>query len=510
MPDSSKQNLSEISHLFLTSIRERQGGPRPVRRPPMPPQPQMQVVAETALPLMPEEVASVAEMVDAKSPTANPHREESRIAPVTAVIAAHLGATQIDRVRQYARHLSSTGQRIGLIEIDAGEFRLRCFDHTPPATAPTAEPHGTELLDPRHIAEAIEELNCDVDRWLLLTPAPRTPEARALLRQVRHWTLLTATDHDGIVACYRTLKGLADLGRPLLHLAVLDQDAQHAQGVIQKLSSVCHEFLGWPANDGERVQDDHDVAEHMVMSWRPTQDKTQLASTAHWEAVSAILARAEKSDSGTGFQPVNHGLEARATAQEPARPAMHLPIQPAQAAVPDMVIPAAAPAPAPAPAPIPQPTLRMTTDAPVSPEPTQVVDLPAGDMSEPSILSAVVHGDTSLVELPVQPPMCPAARLAVDRQRRIILLAVARRGLSDLREIGRAYQWMNENRALIAMAVPQLNIDAHALPRLTLLVDHNDLSAAVLQPMFESTAVTVQAYRTLRWGPKTGLLLEAA
>ncbi|HSI32720.1 MAG TPA: hypothetical protein VK986_03940, partial [Tepidisphaeraceae bacterium] len=67
-----------------------------------------------------------------------------------------------------------------------------------------------------------------------------------------------------------------------------------------------------------------------------------------------------------------------------------------------------------------------------------------------------------------------------------------------------------ENRGLIAMAMPQLAIDAHRHPRLRLLVDHADASAEALAPMLESGMVSVQAYRKLRWGGRVGLLVEAA
>jgi len=106
--------------------------------------------------------------------------------------------------------------------------------------------------------------------------------------------------------------------------------------------------------------------------------------------------------------------------------------------------------------------------------------------------------------------MCPDARLAVSRDRGVVLLAVARPGLADLRAVGRAYQWLLENRALIAMAVPQFALDATRTPRLHLLVDHADASADVLRPMLETEHVTLQAYRRLKWGGKSGLLLEAA
>ena len=42
------------------------------------------------------------------------------------------------------------------------------------------------------------------------------------------------------------------------------------------------------------------------------------------------------------------------------------------------------------------------------------------------------------------------------------------------------------------------------------LVDHADLSADLLQPLLQSAQVKVQSYRKLKWGGKTGLLLDAA
>jgi hypothetical protein len=149
-----------------------------------------------------------------------------------------------------------------------------------------------------------------------------------------------------------------------------------------------------------------------------------------------------------------------------------------------------------------------------------VIDIPCdaeagsgGPIGSSAILSAILQSESSqLVECPaaVRPPMCPEARLAVTRDRRLVLLAAARQGLSDLRAIGRAYNWLSENKALICLAVPQLAIDSSAHPCLRLLVDHADLSADVLQPLLQSTTVTVQAYRRLRWGGRIGLMLEAA
>ena len=60
------------------------------------------------------------------------------------------------------------------------------------------------------------------------------------------------------------------------------------------------------------------------------------------------------------------------------------------------------------------------------------------------------------------------------------------------------------------MALPQFAIEVMRLPLLRLLVDHADISADVLQPILQADHVTIQAYRKVRWGGRTGLFLEAA
>src|SRR5688500_19005517 len=103
-----------------------------------------------------------------------------------------------------------------MIEVDASEFRLMCFDCGTPDSHGEILDFDDESFDPRRMAEALDEMNHDVDQWLVVLPSPRIPEARALLRQVDQWVLLSTCDHDGVVSCYRTLKGLSDLHRPVL------------------------------------------------------------------------------------------------------------------------------------------------------------------------------------------------------------------------------------------------------------------------------------------------------
>jgi hypothetical protein len=186
--------------------------------------------------------------------------------------------------------------------------------------------------------------------------------------------------------------------------------------------------------------------------------------------------------------------------------------QPAATAAPEATRAASSTAPARPAYPVPVFTAEISRPEPsAGQDMSDVIELPDAQASEDAVLSAVMQRNAGkLVECPIRPPMCPQARLAVGRDRSLTLLAVARQGLVELRMIGRAYQWLIENRGLVAMAVPQMSIDAHRHPQLRLLVDHADRAAEALQPMLQSSAVSVESYRRLRWGDRTGLLLDAA
>jgi hypothetical protein len=503
----SNRPLSEISHLFLSSIRDAasNGMPRPQRTPPQSSHPRPNV----SMDLTPEEYAQVFGAEAQTEGTPAQHLDESeRIAPITAIIGAHLSGSQFDRVKDYARHLAGPRKRIGLIEADASEFRLMCFDGTIGASLDGADVAASESYDPVRMAEAISEMNWDVDRWLLFLPNPRVPESRELLHDVSDWVLLSTCDHDGVVSCYRTLKGLADARSasdranclPRLSLGVLDaSDAESAEKIYRKLSSVCQQFLDWPLSSQVLIRAAEEVAEHLVVCCRPTRDKGQLGAAPQWKIIGDFLAKAKSASHPPTFVeaehkevPEDHDAEDVSTVEEELPP---IPVAVTQAEEEPMRI---SPAPR---------TEVVTKPAPVAKNNDDVIDL-SGDEA---VLSAILrHRSGELVECPIVPPMCDKAKLAVARDRRIVLIGEAGHGLTDLRSIGRAYQWLVENRNLIAMAVPQFSIDAKLMPQLSLLVDRADASAESLQPMLQSDHVTIETYRKLKWGGKTGLLLEAA
>jgi hypothetical protein len=520
-PLDPKKTLSEISHLFLSSIRDKQtnGAARPLRKGPgQPPQPPAQPVqpaprTDQSIDLTPEEFAQVYGGGAGNGPhaaEAAPAEPDARpVAPVCAVIGSHLNGKQFDRVKEYARHLAGQVGRVGLIELDASEFRLMCFEPgaTPAdlADAAAASAATPECYDPRQIAEAVEELGCDVRRWVVLLTTPRVPEARALLRQVDHWVLLTTCDHDGVVSAYRSLKGLVEPShRPRVTLALLDPPAEPEMvAVYRKLSGVCQQFLGLRLDAEPAVRRSFRIAEHLVLLCRPTRDKARMANPPQWEILAEFLAKAKQAPAGHEEDVVVETIE---RADEQGVELVEENAHDVAAPEPPVQPPLAQSAPTLAPAPIPPP---------VHPAPPgayqEVVELNDQGGTAEAVLSAVLrqnHG--AYVECPVRAPMCGEARLAVSRDRGIVIFAVAREGLGELRAIGQAYKWVRENRTLLGMALPQFAIDTNQTPRLRLLVDQSDLSADALQPVLQSEYVTVQSYRKLRWGDRTGLLLEAA
>jgi hypothetical protein len=496
------RSLSDISHLFLSSVRERQTGTstRPQRTPP--PKLEPRDAREADLP--PGEIPH-----PLKNSPETPS-ELCPVPPVRAVVASHLGARQFDAVRSYARSLASSGRRIGLIWIDVSEFAILTYE-------PDERVHDqhdqskSECFDARVMREAIAELNCDLECWILAVANLRVPEGRALLKDVPRWVLLSGKDHDAVVACYRTLKGLADLHRPRLSIAALDTtDTVESEQVFSKMASTCMQFLNWPLEAEPAVEDAPHVAECTVMHCSVQGDKAQLATAGHWQVVSELLEQAQKSDEDENAEPLTpekavHPSEmfTGEAAQKPRQPTDEEIA--AQARIRRLVsVPKIEPAEAPAPAPIsmPMPAPAKAADA------SEVIELP-DDQS--SLIDAIMrHSAGDMIECPIRPPMCQTARLALSRDRRLMLIAAAGHGLRELRDIGLAYRWLMENRNLVAMALPQLAVDAKQMPHLRLLVDQSDLNAEVLQPIFQVNTVTICSYRKLRWGERNGLLLEAA
>ncbi|MGE5612141.1 MAG: hypothetical protein ACM359_23035, partial [Bacillota bacterium] len=473
---NSRRHLSEISHLFLSSVREKQtgGAAIPCRKPP---------TAHVSPDLTPEEYRQVL--------SDEPAGETMRVPSIKAVVASHLGVRQLEYVRRYARHLAGLGWHVGLMIVDAGEFRVVRYD--PHSGADSAEAQESGCFDARAMTDAINELSCDLDVWLLVIANPRVPEGRILLGQVADWVVLGTCDHDGVVACYRSLKGLSDLHPVVkkLTFAALDaEDVDQAEGVYRKLAAVCDQFLNRKIESEGAVNEVEDVGEAVVMNCVVEHDKAQLAGAAHWQVLGGFLEKSRQAAAATEGATVRMAGDGPATAQ----PAMEPAGVEQQDGTGEEKVQATAMLAG-------QPKLQADAGADVA----EVIELVGGQEGHEGVLASVMnHAMGAMVECPVKPPMCSDVRLAVSREKRLVLLAVASGGLADLKVIGQAYRWVVENRALLAMALPQFALDAHQLPHLRLLVDQADINAEVLQSVMAADTVQVQTYRRVKWGQRQG------
>lgn len=150
--------------------------------------------------------------------------------------------------------------------------------------------------------------------------------------------------------------------------------------------------------------------------------------------------------------------------------------------------------------------MSLAPAANVSDELGEVIDLPDGA----SILAAVLKSGTQLLATPITAPMCTGATVAVGRDRGLVLVAQAGTGLSGLESIAAAVSWLDASKMLIAMAMPQLSIDANVPTKVQLLIDHADRTAEGIRPLLGNSRITIRSYRKLRWAGRTGLLLDAA
>ena len=239
---NNRRNLSEISHLFLSDLRSLNGSGRtpPKRTPP-----------GGTPPRRPDETIDIApaEMEGAGDDDV-PH-----VPPVQAVIGARLNGALIRRASEFAASLGAT-RPVGLVLVEDATVRL--LSVTAGSGADEGAPGGPLVVSTAAaLRDAVIEMGCDLDRWLVVVGDPRCQHARRLLAAIDEWVLLTVAQHEGVIAGYRTLKGLCDLpmgepgedggatiATPHVTVAMLDATSDaDARLHAKKLIGVCRQFL---------------------------------------------------------------------------------------------------------------------------------------------------------------------------------------------------------------------------------------------------------------------------
>ena len=277
---TNRRNLSEISHLFLSDLRRSQGqGRTPPKRLP-PGRHREDFCGDETVDLTPDEFAGR---------TAG----ASDAGVVSAVVVARGDA--VAAAADYAAGVGD-GRPVGLVIVDADGVRLGCVNgdvdeqHVGPIT----------MNDPLRVGAALKEMRSDVHRWLVVVGDSRLPHARRLLAGIGRWTLITTGDHDGVVAGYRTLKGLSDLrlpdvAGPAIALALHDApDAAEARRHARKLVGVCRQFLDLSLLPPDDAAADDSAVFHLA---EPTRYRevlvaawpTPAAAAEGWDVLTAAL-----------------------------------------------------------------------------------------------------------------------------------------------------------------------------------------------------------------------------
>lgn len=527
-----RRDLSEISYLFLSSVRDRQTGaaPRPIRKPPIvqrqisdaephfdPHPPVPAVHPQVSVDMTPHEFE---QMCRGNLPEPSTDSDLHRT-PILAVLASHLGQSCFDQVKTYARCMASDNRRIGLIELTASSLRLWCIESSLGSQEPASSEPPQQVSQPQQISQALDELNWDVQQWLLFIHEAQPQQMDALLKQIDHWTILTSADHDSIVASYRALKGLQSHRPQSLTVAVLGcQTPAEADRVSARLAAVTEQFLRWTPTRTQFIPADSAASDYPVLTYddAPAHPHNPDAAPAnlppHWQVVSSFLHAATDETS-----PV--------TQDAPDPLPLHSHTAQAASAEPSTLHPFTDPTPAAqAESPFHQPirlaanTNSVDTDHPApSPHPTRtvfadVIDLPDADTSLTGLLPAIINhpsSDLTACDIPLPEKMTASARLAVDTQGGLIMLAALQNGLTSLDHAAHAYQWLIDNRRLIALAAGRLGIDCDIPPQLRLYIDWaTQPSQSSSQSLLHASGVSLHCYRLLTWHGRTGILLDAA
>ena len=283
---NSRPSLSEISHLFLTELRQRQtnGAARPARKPPGEAMPRAEALPPVAGgDEKPAEIA-VGSGAGEETETISPARRS-----ISLVIAHHLGAAAARGALDYARHVAATSGPVALIELAEEGLRISSLE----ASAPEGDLPGAvaaEAVNFKVISHALEELSWDIGNWLIFLPAPRSQGAQEIISRIGRWTLLVGAADETVVGGYRALKGLlSESVRPTVSLAVAGaEDQTQADLIHRKLDRAARQFLNVELLNEGRVASAPDARAHVALCCRCTAGVTQ----EHWNAVAAWAVKA--------------------------------------------------------------------------------------------------------------------------------------------------------------------------------------------------------------------------
>ncbi|MFN4242245.1 MAG: hypothetical protein ACK4PI_03305 [Tepidisphaerales bacterium] len=453
------------------------------------------------------------------------------------VAGSHVSAAVAQRVvAEVARSLVGAGRRVGTLQYAGGRVRLGLAD----GELPTDANETAESATARELHDAAAELSADVDGWVVATDDLRSTalalEMSAAVPMggsmpATGWVVPVAAGEEGRVEAYRTVKALATwvsgrgpasentesgrdaggtgapwAGRGRLVLAATEPAAM---AVVGQLREVIRKFLSWDAADALLVGEASQTDVHPLMSavltpdeWSVVQSSVLLPHTAH----RGDAAEPAQAAAGQAGEPSETPMDSAAAAGDGMGAGVskgQTPTETTTVEVPADAVQTERRGPTAADRAETYPTLGWSADDPV------VIELPSATAE--GVLEAVLEASPEWQDCDVPVPATVPCRVVADRTGRAVLVAAvdrepAKMG-SEVVQVGRAAGWLQEHLTLVARAARPIRVEPSLGVHVVVYVP------TATRPHLASlvqAGVEVVGYRSLRWGGRLGLLVEAA
>ncbi len=497
----SQSGISEISHLFLSAVRQMHTGPGgpPKRTPPS------AAPVEKASGVLFQTTRDVTADLLAAAPSAS-------VGPSTAWLLCGEGGVGGDWKPAAAAWLASqvvagTAERGALIVIEPRQVHVQL-------TAAA----GEELLAPETLpmsgwSAALAELREDVRYWCIVDLRTAATVASAKPWTACHqWIVWTAPGDAGVVSAYRTLKAsAAGIEVPEILIA---RDKANAEAGVERLREVTERFLSRRVEwlDIDPLPPFHDVEPLPQLTAILTSGPV---SPADIDSIARQVAEMAIPPAGGAVSPI--------VPRMPPPSVVVAPTAPAAPPVISVAIPAG---------PLPHHVARpvSTSESTGKVDDDVAVQPPASDSSQSENVLSVVecgpdksgrhvvvalagqstfNGSGALRLLDVAVPGMTEARLAVGQAGRVAVVVVATDFATTLAQAGGAMQWLSRSITLLARAFPGLSIDGRQSPELVLLDEGGKLAGIAGMGLLAGN-VRIQRFSRIKWGDRTGVVLLAA
>jgi hypothetical protein len=440
-----------------------------------------------------KEVKAAGPVIEAVIPPATVGAKE-KLPRVQAALLDHSTAGGYRVLLEAAKLLAAEHKiAIGIVGRDECVLRLSRVDGKPKGGHVATHIEAKKGPPDLQLARQLYALRQTVDHWIIAVPRIGLDLARKMLEAAPDWLLVSATDNDAIIACYRLLKGvcaLANAREASIRLMLQTCDKAVATRIFARLNHVAEEFLQQEltpltpaASATSRVEP---IAEF------PFVDRDGDDSEAVWTAVLEFLHDLQDIDpeeptvgaamEGEPKAPDENAILAASVLEASENEALLRPMAGARMQAAQS-----------GPAVMEQASEGAEAKGEGGPG-LRVCEVTTDLFLLKDALADLIPG---AVFLEARSPMNAPSLLAADAAGKLHVWMMAES--ADMTSWGSMWQWANEHRKLIALTRPDLHLGAD-LPVQMHLILPSDAPRAIRTPL---PGVLYYRLHALRWNGKT-------